>query len=139
MAFEKLTNNLKGLTDNGQEYAKVTAEYYKLSLFKNGMRGLVSSANLALRATFGLIAMMFFSIGLSIVIGESLDSLSVGFFIVGGIYLVIFFLVFLFAAKPLETMLLKKYSKLAFSDDSLPDVSPVAPVATQNINTDERI
>jgi len=139
MAFEKLTNNLKGLTDNGQEYAKVTAEYYKLSVFKNGMQGLVGAANLGIRATFGLIAMMFFSIGLAIVIGESLDSLSSGFFIVGGGYLVIFFLILLFAAKPLETMLLKKYSKLAFSKDSLPDVSPVASVATKNINTDERI
>ncbi|AWH73750.1 hypothetical protein DCS32_06145 [Dokdonia sp. Dokd-P16] len=139
MAFEKLTNNLKGLTDNGQEYAKVTAEYYKLSLFKNGMRGLVSGANLALRATFGLIAMMFFSIGLSIVIGESLDSLSAGFFIVGGIYLVIFFLIFLFAAKPLETMLLKKYSKLAFSEDSISKASPLAPVVTNKADTNERI
>ena len=60
MAFEKLTDNLKGLTDNGQQYAKVTAEYYKLSLFKNGMRGLVSAANMALRATFGLLALLFF-------------------------------------------------------------------------------
>ena len=139
MAFEKLTNNLKDLTDNGQQYAKVTAEYYKLSLFKNGMRGLVSAANLGLRATFGLIALMFFSIGLAIVIGESLESLSSGFFIVGGGYLVIFLLIFLFVAKPLETMLLKKYSKLAFSDDSISEASPLSPVVTPKTDTNERI
>ncbi len=118
MAFEKLTDNLKGLTDNGQQYAKVTAEYYKLSLFKNGMRGLVSAANMAIRATFGLLALLFLSIGLAIVIGDALDSASKGYFIVGGIYIVIFLLIFLFAGKPLERMLLTKYSKMAFSDDS---------------------
>lgn len=136
MAFEKLTNNLKGLTDNGQEYAKVTADYYKLSLFRNGMKAVVNATNVTLKATFAIIAAMFFSIGFAILIGELLESPSVGFFIVGGFYLILFLLVIVFAGKSIEKMLLKKYSKIAFSDDALSDEDIV--VSNQN-NSDESI
>lgn len=118
MAFEKLTNNLKGLTDNTQQYAKTTAEYYKLRLFKNGMKGLIGVANLTLRATFGLLFLLFVSIGLAIYIGEQMESASAGYFIVGGFYFLIFLLIFAFAAKPIEKMLLEKYSKMAFKNNS---------------------
>lgn len=136
MAFEKLTNNLKGLTDNGQDYVKVTAEYYKLSFFKKGMKGMVGAANLGLRATFGLIFLLFISVGVAIVISESIGSASAGYFIVGGFYFLIFILVFAFAKKPLEKYLLEKYSKMAFSDDSIKeasDVSLVKPTINEDI------
>ncbi|TVZ52641.1 phage holin family protein [Dokdonia sp. Hel_I_53] len=124
MAFEKLTNNLKGLTDNGQEYANHTAEYYKLSLFKNGMKGLIGAANLGMRVTIALISLVFISIGIAIVINESLNSLSAGYFIVGAFYFLVFILVFVFAAKPVERMLLTKFSKIAFSNHTPDEVMP---------------
>lgn len=130
MAFEKLTNNLKDLNESGQDFVKISAEYYKLSLFKNGMMGLIGGAVLALRATFALISLLFISVGLAIVIGDSLDSASLGYFIVGGIYLIIFILIFLFAGKPLERMLLIKFSKIAFTEDSIEEASPVKHVKT---------
>lgn len=117
MAFEKLTENIKGLTSNTQEYVKHSSEYYKLKIFKNSMKGLIGVANVALRATFGLICLLFLSVGVAIVISEAMDSPSAGYFIVGAFYFVVFILVFIFAKKPIERYLLLKYSKMVFNDD----------------------
>ena len=116
MAFEKLTENVKELTGNTQEYIKSSADYYKLSIFRTSMKGLIGFANVAIRATFALIALLFISIGVAIIIGESMESASAGYFIVGVFYVVIFLLIFVFARKPLEKFLLTKYSTMAFNN-----------------------
>ncbi|RMB63208.1 hypothetical protein EAX61_02095 [Dokdonia sinensis] len=116
MAFEKLTDNIKELTSNTEQYIKTSAEYYKLSIFRNSMKGLIGFANVAIRATFALIALLFISVGVAIIIGESMENASAGYFIVGAFYVVVFLLIFAFAKKPIEKMLLMKYSKMAFNE-----------------------
>ncbi len=133
MAFEKLGNNIKDLSGNTQEYIKITAEYYKLSLFKNSMKGIIGIAKLTIRGVFGLLFLVFTSIGLAIYIGEQMDHASAGYFIIGGIYLVIFILIFLFASKPLERFLLEKYSKMVFSEESITEGSSDAGKATNDL------
>lgn len=119
MAFEQITNSIKGLTDNTQDYVKVTSEYYKLSLFRNGMKGLVGTANLVIRGTFGILCLVFLSIGLAIYISNQMDNSSAGYFIVAGGYFIIFLLITFFAKKPLERMLLEKYSKMVYDQEKM--------------------
>ncbi len=138
MAFEKLTENVKELTDNTQEYIKTSAEYYKLSIFRTSMKGLIGFANVALRATFALIALLFLSVGLAIVIGEAMDSASAGYFIVGVFYIIVFILIFMFAKKPLERFLLTKYSTMAFNDkitrQTVAEADPLKPTIHESVH-----
>lgn len=117
MAFEEITNSIKGFTENTQDYVKVSSEYYKLSLFKNGMKALVGTADLALKIIFGIFSLLFISVGVAVYINFQIDSSFTGYFIVGAFYLIIVILVSLLARKPLEKMFLEKYSKAAFNED----------------------
>lgn len=117
MAFEQITNSIKEVTDQTQDYVKVSTEYYKLSIFRNGMKGLVGAANLMIRGTVGILCLLFLSIGLAIYISEKMGHASAGYFIVGAVYFVIFILVVVFVKKPLEKKLLEKYSKMALNQE----------------------
>lgn len=123
MAFEQLTNHIKGVSDNTQSFVKNNAEYYKLVAFKHGMKALIGVATLTIRGIFGLIFLMFLSVGVALLIGERMESASTGFFIVGSFYFLIFILIVAFAKKPLEQFLLEKYSKVAFADDMEGDIN----------------
>lgn len=125
MAFEQITNSLKGLTDNTQDYVKISSEYYKLKLFKNGMKSLVGIANLIIRSTFGILCLLFLSIGLAIYISDQMNNASSGYFIVAGSYFAIFIVILFFAKKPLEKMLLEKYSKMLYEQEEL-DINEAA-------------
>ncbi len=119
MAFERLTNNLKGLTDNGQEYLKISKDYYKLRLFKHSMKALIGVATLTIRGIFGLIFLLFISVGVAIALSQYFENAAAGFFLVGGFYLLVFLLIYFFAKDPMEKMLLEKYSKMAFAKETL--------------------
>lgn len=118
MAFEQLTNHLKEISDTTQDLVINNAKYYKLVAFKQGMKVLIGFATLSIRGIFGLIFMMFMSVGAAICLGERMNSASSGFFIVGGFYFLLFILILIFAKKPLEQYLLEKYSKIVFEDDT---------------------
>lgn len=72
--------------------------YYKLTIVKAADKasGIASSALLALAACIlGLIILFFTGIGLAWWIGESMNDMKMGFFIVGGAFLVLLFVLML--------------------------------------------
>lgn len=125
MAFEQLTDNLKGLSDNTQDYVATSAEYYKLNAFKYSMKALTGIATLSIRGVFVLIFLMFFSVGIAFLIGEHMENSSSGFFIVGGFYFLIFILIVAFGKKPLEQLVIEKCSKIVFEEDPDEDISEI--------------
>ena len=86
------------------------------------MDGAVSLVNLMVSGSIFLIFILFISVGVAIVIGESLGSLSYGYFIVAGIYLLLFILYKLFGKPLITEIVLKKYSKVFFNDSTQEDV-----------------
>lgn len=118
MAFDKLTDHLKETVNHTEEYITTTAAYYKLSVFKQAMTAVTNIIVLSIRGLFALVITLFLSLGIAVFIGEKLENYSRGFFIVGGFYCVVFILVFVFARKPIERLIIKESSKLVFEEES---------------------
>lgn len=118
MAFEKLSNSVNNLNTNIQSLVKSNAEYYKLKTFKQGMKGVTSLVRFLIMVTIVSVATLLLSIALAIWVSQSLGIPSSGFFIVGGIYMVVFVLVYFFGKEPIEKLLLKKFSEVIFNDKS---------------------
>ncbi len=116
MAFEKLSNSIHELNDNIQAYLHSNAEYYKLRAFKQGMKGATSLVRFMVLGFLLSTAGIMLSFALAIVISEAIGVPSSGYFIVGGFYLLIFVLIFIFGKEPIEKLILKKFSKVVFED-----------------------
>lgn len=116
MAFEKLSNSIHELNENIQAYLHSNSEYYKLKAFKNGMKGATSLVRFLILGFLLSTAGIMLSFALAIVISEAIGIPSSGYFIVGGFYLLIFLLIFIFGKEPIEKLVLRKFSKAFFND-----------------------
>ena len=92
MSIFNISEHISKVSDDAKKYLNSSLEYYKLDSFKKMMDGAVSLVNLMVSGSIFLIFILFISVGVAIVIGESLGSLSYGYFIVAGIYLLLFIL-----------------------------------------------
>lgn len=116
MAFEKLTNSINDLNENVQAFAHSNAEYYKLEFFKKAMKGSTSLIRFLTLGFFLAIAFIFLSFAIAIFISELIGVQSAGYFIIGGFYVLLFGLVFLFGKKPIEKLMLEKFSRIFFNE-----------------------
>ncbi|EAQ47850.1 MULTISPECIES: hypothetical protein [Leeuwenhoekiella] len=122
MSIFNISEHISKVSDDAKKYLNSSLEYYKLDSFKKMMDGAVSLVNLMVSGSIFLIFILFISVGVAIVIGESLGSLSYGYFIVAGIYLLLFILYKLFGKPLITEIVLKKYSKVFFNDSTQEDV-----------------
>ena len=122
MSIFNISEHISKVSDDAKKYLNSSLEYYKLDSFKKMMDGAVSLVNLMVSGSIFLIFILFISVGVAIVIGESLGSLSYGYFIVAGIYLVIYVLYKLFGKPFITEIVLRKYSKVFFNESSQEDV-----------------
>jgi sterol desaturase/sphingolipid hydroxylase (fatty acid hydroxylase superfamily) len=116
MAFEKLSNSVHDLNCNIQSFLHSNSEYYKLKAFKQGMKGGTTLVRFVLMGFFLIVAVLMISVAVAILISEAIGVPSSGYFIVGGFYLVISILIFIFGKEPIEKLLLRKFSKKVFND-----------------------
>ncbi|WP_121666093.1 phage holin family protein [Mesonia aquimarina] len=122
MAFTKLTDHIDELSDNIQSYIESMIEYYKLDAFKKTSKITSLIVKLFVIGSIFLFFLGFISLGLAFLIGNAIGTLSTGFFIVGGIYLVGFILFMLFGKKHIDNIVISKFSKRYFREDRLDDV-----------------
>jgi len=115
MAFEELKNDLSDSQRAARDYIESTAEYYKLRTFKFVMKAAIALTVVLLLGTLGLLALFFLSIAASIAVGKYMDNFTHGFLVVGGFYLVVGLLAYLFRSR-LEAPVLKNFSKHYFED-----------------------
>lgn len=101
--------------DNSQDYLKNSWEYYKLKLFLHTAELSTTIIKYGVLSIFGLIALLLFSLALSIYLGNLTDSLALGFVIVGASYVLLLGLV-LVLKTPLEGIIIKSLSKSILND-----------------------
>lgn len=111
-----LTENLSESGKNLQEYIENSAEYYKLRLFKNAMKFATSLINMLVLGGIFMMFLIFISFGVAMWLGKILESMLTGFFIVAGLYLVIFLLILIFGKKHIDSAILSKFSELVVED-----------------------
>jgi hypothetical protein len=111
-----LTDNFREFTTAIEDYIDSSISYHKLDVFKKVMKGVVAGSYQIILGFFLLIALLFLSIALSIYLGVLLDSIALGYLIVGGFYILIMILCSFFLKKILEKVLVRKASILFFND-----------------------
>ncbi|SDR92125.1 phage holin family protein [Christiangramia echinicola] len=116
MAFEKVSNSVHDLNSNVQSFLHSNSEYYKLKAFKQGMKGATSLVRFLVMGFLLSTAGVMLSFALAIVISEAIGVPSSGYFIIGGFYLIVFVLIFIFGKEPIEKLVLRKFSKAVFDD-----------------------
>lgn len=116
MAFERVSDNLHRLNENIRDFAKSSAEYYKLDFFNKTMKGATAAVKGGLVAFFMLFAILFLSIAVSVALSEWLDAPSSGFFIVGGLYLLTGLFILYFGSSFINKMMLSTASKKFFQE-----------------------
>lgn len=114
--LEQIGDNVEEMNDNIQAYIKSTIEYYKLDLYKKSIKGVVSAARTLLLSGVALLVLFFLSFAVAVLLGEEMGSPSIGFFIVGGFYLLVMLFIALFGRKTIERIILKSTSKNIFND-----------------------
>ncbi|UAB75704.1 hypothetical protein [Mesoflavibacter sp. SCSIO 43206] len=97
--FEQINQTSSQAVDKGEEFLKKSHEYYRLKIFQQ----LTSSVSLLVKAVvvgaFVLVGLLFLAISAAIGIGKALDSVSLGYLIVGAIFILISVLFYMFRSK----------------------------------------
>lgn len=96
-----------------QTYLDTTKDYLRLHVFKMAMHLISSLAKVLLVGLFALLALLFLSYSAALGLGTWMGSTAYGFLTMGGIYVLIFGLAYLFR-KRLDAPLLRHFSHLYF-------------------------
>lgn len=118
MAFNKLSGHLEDLGENLEAYLNSTVEYYKLDFFKKFMKGFSLLSKLLIVGSIFMFFLGFISVGFSLWIGNAIGSLTGGFFIIGGVYFIIFIVLLVLWKKLIESLFLKKFSQFVFNEST---------------------
>lgn len=116
MAFEELKENVDSIQENAKAYLESSISYYKLWGFKVAMKSTTMIIKFFLISICLMIFLLFISIAGAIALGEMMDSYSIGFLIIAGIYLILALLLFLVKDKIVEGPILEKFSEIFFND-----------------------
>lgn len=137
MAFKTLSENLEESGAKAQEYIKNTSEYYKLRTFKTVTKGAISLVNFLVLGIFLLLVLLFVSIGVALWLNNVLENSYAGYFIVAGFYIVIMLLLVIFGKKPIEKILLLKFSDMFFDNDADPEPDVQTQIMNNKDNNQE--
>lgn len=111
--FEHINQTSSQAIDKGEEYLKKSHEYYRLKIFQQ----LTSSVSLLVKAVvvggFILVGLLFMAISAALAIGNALNSVALGYLIVGAIFVLFSAIVYTFR-KHINNKVITSLSKTFF-------------------------
>ncbi|NNE31982.1 MAG: phage holin family protein [Winogradskyella sp.] len=110
--FSDIHNTTDKATDIGERYIKTSRQYFKLKVFQQLSHTLTTLAKIVAFGSFAFLGIIFLAVALALKIGELLDSIVVGYLIVGLIFIVIAAIVY--AIRERITKLIIKSLSLKF-------------------------
>ncbi|HUH25213.1 MAG TPA: phage holin family protein [Flavobacterium sp.] len=113
---EEIKNNFSEIKSEAKAFLETNLDYYQLLGFKISSRALGLILKIFALALFLSIGLLFLSFAAAFAIGNSLESNTLGFLIVGGIYVVLAFIIYLFRKSLIDIPILKKFSDIFFND-----------------------
>ena len=116
MAFNELREDTDELQDEAKLYFDSSLAYYKLWGFKVAMKSTTMIFKFTLILVCVSMVLFFFSLASAFAIGEALDSLALGFLIVGGFYVIATILLLFLKDKFVEGTILEKFSEIFFNE-----------------------
>lgn len=112
-------NHFENLTQDTKDAINHSIDYYKLDLLKKTALSLISGGQFVIKVGILILVLFFVSLGCAFLIGNHLGSVSNGFFIVGGVYIILLVFINLLGKKLLEKPVLKFLNGILSSGDKL--------------------
>ena len=116
MPFENIKESTEEVQEKVKDVVDSNIAYYKLWLFKVATKSATVLLKMLLLAFFLVMFLFFSSIALALVLGKLFENSILGFLTVGGLYLVLMFIVYFVKEKIVESTILKKFSRIFFND-----------------------
>lgn len=116
MAFEEVKQSTEDIQKQARAYIESNVAYYKLLGFKVAMKSTTTILKFVFIFFIFLFFILFISIAGAFAIADLLDSYALGFLIIGGVYLLMVLVLFLFKATIIERPVLEKFSEIFFND-----------------------
>ena len=95
-------SKIEHIYERVEQYVLTTVELYKLKALQKLAETATSIVTSLMMLIFGLLFLLFVSIGLAVYLGEVLGKMHFGFMIVAGIYLVFAIIIYSLRAKVLK-------------------------------------
>lgn len=111
MLFSKVTQQIDELNQDIRAFVDAKLEYFELLLLKKTTEFAAKWFRRLVLTIFFLMFLGMFSVAIAIILGRYLNDYILGFFIISGVYLVIFFLFLGFSKKIIKTKMVKRISK----------------------------
>jgi len=116
MAFEELNENTERFHEDAKSFLENTVAYYKLKVFKLAMLSITLIFKMLLVGLCLSVFLLFCSLAAAFAIGNALKDDSLGFLIIGGLYLLFTVLIYSFRKQLVEGPILRMFSKIFFND-----------------------
>jgi len=115
----QLGDHFDNLSQDTKDVIKNSIEFYRLDLLKKTALSLVTGGRFVLKIGILVLVLFFVSLGFAFLIGNKLGSVSYGFFIIGGFYILVLIIVSIFGKKLLEKPVFSFLNSILGSDNDL--------------------
>ncbi len=116
MPFENIKESAEEVQEKVKNVIDSNIAYYKLWLFKVVTKSATVLLKVLFVAFFLVMFLFFSSIALALFFGKLFENNILGFLAVGGVYLVLMFIVYFLKEKIVESTILEKFSRIFFND-----------------------
>ena len=113
---EEIKEDIMGIKAEAKAFIDQNVDYYQLLGLKVTSKAFGFILKIFLLALFLSIALLFVSFAGAFAIGAALDSHTLGFLIIGGVYFVISLLLYLFRQSLIDTPVVKKFSDIFYDN-----------------------
>ncbi len=114
--FSKLKESIHEMQNQTHELIDSNLAYYKLWVFRVITKSSSALFKILLIGVLLVIVFVFFSIAAAIAIGYALDNFALGFLIMGGFYLLVSLLIYVFRNK-IERPIIEKLSEIFYNEE----------------------
>ena len=111
--FESLNNTTDRAVDSAEKYIKTSRAYLRLKVFQQITLSLSLVVKMAIIGALVLLAIIFTAVSAAIAIGNALDSISLGYLIVGACFLLLALVIY-YLRKHIERKLIATMSEKYF-------------------------
>ncbi len=116
MSKKDIINNFEDVKEEFKNYIDNEIEYRKLTIVEKLSRVSVSIISNIIVLYFLLLILLFSSIAAGFYLGDILNSVSLGFIIIAGLYLLILVIIILLKRYIIEKPVIKSFIKLFFQN-----------------------
>lgn len=112
---EDIKNNFSEIKSEARGFFETNLDYYQLLGFKISSRALALMFKIFALTLFLSLSLLFLSFAAAFAIGDCLESNMLGFLIIGGVYIILTLVIYIFRKSLIDIPILKKFSDIFFN------------------------